>query len=77
MKLDIKNTVLCLTVSLLFIVSFNNVFGENVIDGNSIHTNIYELKIKSSPPGLPIDGSGMYEGNSKSNGEHMNLLDGK
>ncbi|MCE9652826.1 MAG: hypothetical protein K8Q89_07220 [Nitrosarchaeum sp.] len=49
---------------MLFIVSFNNVFGENGIDSNSIHTNIYELKIKSSPPGLPIDGSGMYEGNS-------------
>ncbi|WP_048097076.1 InlB B-repeat-containing protein, partial [Candidatus Nitrosarchaeum limnium] len=47
---------------MLFFVSFDNIFAAEI--NNSIHTNIYELKIKSSPPGLPIGGSGMYADNT-------------
>ena len=42
---------------LLYFSSFDEVSGEHKIGDNVIHKNLYELKIKSSPPGLEIDGS--------------------
>jgi len=46
---------------LLYFSSFDEVSGDHKIGDDVIHENLYELKIKSSPPGLQIDGSGIYE----------------
>jgi len=45
---------------LLYFSSFDEVSGDHKIGDDVIHENLYELKIKSSPPGLQIDGSGIY-----------------
>jgi len=49
---------------LLYFSSFDEVSGDHKIGDDVIHENLYELKIKSSPPGLQIDGSGTYEEDS-------------
>ncbi|MCH7966956.1 MAG: hypothetical protein IIB02_06000, partial [Thaumarchaeota archaeon] len=46
---------------LLYFSSFDEVSGVHKTGDDIIHTNIYELKIKSSPPGLQFNNSAMYE----------------
>ena len=41
--------------------TINSAGGDHEIGDEVIHKDIYELVVKTSPPGLYIDGSGMYE----------------
>ena len=42
----------------------DDVLADHKIGDDIIHENLYELKIKSSPTGLPFEGSVLYEENS-------------
>jgi len=65
MKLNAKITYIFMIISFLwYFSSFDEVSGDHKIGDDVIHKNFYELKIKSSPPGLQIDGSGTYEEDS-------------
>ena len=49
---------------LLLLPALNSASANHEIGDEVIHTNIYELVVKTSPPGLYIDGSGMYQGDT-------------
>lgn len=57
-----QKILLLLVIGALFLLpALNGVSADHEIGDEYIHTNIYELVVKTSPPGLYIDGSGMYE----------------
>ena len=49
---------------LLYFSSFDEVYGDHKIGDDIIYLDYYELKVKSSPPGLQMDGSGIYDKNT-------------
>ena len=46
---------------LLYIPSIDEISGDHVVGEDVIHENKYEIIMKSSPPGLAIKGSGIYD----------------
>ena len=54
-----------MTISiLLYFSSFDEIYAVHKIGDDIIQVNLYDLKLKSSPPGLQIDGTGTYEENT-------------
>ena len=65
MKSNFK--LICISMMLftvLYVSSTDLVLADHKIGDDVIHKDLYELKVKSSPPGLHIAGSGIYEENS-------------
>ena len=65
MKSNLK--LICISMMLftiLYVSSIDQVLADHKIGDDVLHKDLYELKVKSSPPGLHIDGSGFYEENT-------------
>ena len=56
-----KILLLLVIGALLLLPALNSASANHEIGDGYIHTNVYGLVVKTSPPGLYIDGSGMYE----------------
>ncbi|MFQ5441014.1 MAG: hypothetical protein ACE5DL_06090, partial [Nitrosopumilaceae archaeon] len=50
--------------TMLYVSSIDQALGDHKIGDEVIHKDLYELKIKSSPPGLHIGDSAIYEGDT-------------
>jgi hypothetical protein len=62
LKSDVKITSLFVIFCiLLYIPSIDEISGDHVVGEDGIHENKYEIIMKSSPPGLAIKGSGIYD----------------
>ena len=65
MKWNTKITYIFMIIGiLLYFSSFDEVYGDHKIGDDIIYRDYYELEVKSSPPGLVIDGSGIYDKNT-------------